>query len=50
MNVNVEELVSPWITGTTSVPVLLPVPAAKVPAAVAVLLAKRAVSSNPNLL
>jgi len=37
------------MTGTTFVPVLLPVPAAQVPAAVAVLLTKRAVSSNPNL-
>jgi len=50
VNVNVGELVSPWMTGTTSVPVLLFVPAANVPAAFAVLLTKREVSSNPNLL
>ena len=46
---NVEELVSPWTTGTTFVPALLFVPGDKVPAAVAVLLTKRAVSSYPNL-
>lgn len=47
VKLNVELVLVPWMTGTTFVPRLLFVPAVQVPAAVAVLLAKRAVSSNP---
>ena len=49
MKLNVLVPANPWTTGTTSVPRLLLVPAVQLPAAVAVLLASRAVSSNPKL-